>query len=153
MESLLVTLHQPNLTWKERVAYLAHQMKQVEGLGVDELPVRHMFQKGIYIRDMLIPAGTIFVGRVHKEGHQVILLAGTVRLYNEQEYVVHEAPDSMITVPGYQTVFYTLTNVVGRTLHPNPDELRDINVLEVRIFEPAQEVLDEGLRVSRKLLS
>ena len=43
-----------------------------------ELPVEHLFINGMYARKILIPAGTVLTGAVHKWGYVDIMLSGDI---------------------------------------------------------------------------
>jgi hypothetical protein len=139
---LLDCSRMPGLTWKQKLAYLAFKMYNPNSLV--ETPVTHFFSKGEYVRTMFIPRGRLFIGREHILGHIVRLVSGKAFLIEEAGKMLKEAPAEIMTRPGYQTVAYTITDVVAQTVHPNPLELRDVQVLEDLIFGPAELVLEEG---------
>jgi hypothetical protein len=135
------------LTWKEMLAVLTVKFLD---LPQQDTPVEHAFKDGHYYRTMKIPAGSLFIGRPHRVGHQVDLLEGQVFLIHEQSRQLRTAPDSMRTVPGYQTVFQALTDVVGRTVHPDTGE-RDVDKLEDGIFESLDSIKALGHEVMKRL--
>lgn len=137
----------PNLSWKDRIAYLAF-MLHAEGI---EPVLRHQFENGWYIREIEIPGDTIFIGREHLEGHMVELAQGKVIHIGPDFRRPVEAPFVLHTRPGYQMVCYAITDVIGRTLHHNPDNIKDIEVLERRIFGSPQDVLDRGRLVAERV--
>ena len=134
-------------SWKEKLAYLT--VKFLE-FPQTECPMEHRFENGHYYRTMRIPAGTLFIGRPHKVGHEVQLLEGQVALLYPTHQEIHTAYDSMHTVPGYQTVFHALTDVLGRTVHPDTGE-RDLDKREAEIFEPVDELIALGHTVRKRL--
>jgi hypothetical protein len=136
------------MPWKYKLAYLAHMFHKVEQTAC---PVKHMFDGDRYIREMLIPAGTTFIGRPHINGHLVQLVSGDVLAITEEGSGEVKAPFEFHSTPGYQAVFYAVTDVVGRTVHPNPDGLTDWKDLEDRDFEPAAPMLERGRMVAEKL--
>jgi hypothetical protein len=139
----------PELAWKEKIAYLTVQfLKQPQV----ECPVTHRFEQGIYIREMFIPADTLFLGRAHIYGHECQLVKGQVIHITPDDKRTIEAPFTVHTTPGYHMVFYTVSDVLGRTLHPNPDEIRDIDWLENDIFESIGELIHLGEAVETRLL-
>lgn len=138
----------PALTWREKLAYLVYQFSRAPQV---DCPVEHRFEDGQYIRDMHIPAGTLFIGRVHRVGHPIELVEGHVLHILEHERVEREAPFAMRTVVGCQMVVYARTPVLGRTWHPNPQGSRDIEALEADAFEPLEELLAQGRSVRRRL--
>lgn len=149
MELSLDILRQPNLSWADKVAYLAYEMSQE---AAEAVTVRHIFVKGFYIREIALSADVVFVGRVHIKGHRMDLLYGALELIIEKATVLYKAPDSIQSEPGYQTVLHTLTPCICRTVHENPNELRDVSVLEAEFFEPAGPVLERGAQVVQELL-
>jgi len=137
-----------NLPWKERIALLAYRFLQLEQT---ESPVEHEWKDGKYFRTMRIPKDTLFIGRAHRHGHEVQLLSGTVELITEHGRQIRESPDAMITVPGFHTVFRTLSDVVGRTVHPDNGE-RSVEILEAQIFEPVEELRSLGESIHQRLI-
>lgn len=149
MESSLDILRRPDLSWADKLAYLAYEMSQEAAAAVT---VRHIFVKGLYIREIALSADVVLVGRVHVKGHRMDLMYGALDLITETATVLHKAPDSMFSESGYQTVLHTLTPCICRTVHLNPSEVRDVSVLESEFFEPAGPVLERGAQVVQELL-
>lgn len=129
---------------------LAYLTVKFLNLPQQETPVEHVFKDGHYYRTMTIPAGALFIGRPHRVGHQVDLLEGRVFLISPGRRQLRTAPDSMRTISGYQTVFQALTDVVGRTVHPDTGE-RDIDKLEDEIFESLESIKTLGHEVMKRL--
>ena len=123
------------LTWTNKVAYLTHQFLKLEQT---ECPVEHIFEGDKYIREMTIPAGTLFLGRTHRHGHEVQLLKGSVIHVTEHGKFPVDAYHSVHTTPGYNMVAYIVTDVVCRSVHPNPTGSRDIQALEDDAFESVE---------------
>jgi hypothetical protein len=138
------------LNWPEKLAYLA--FKFMAGAQT-RCPVTHSFEPGVYVREMFIPKGTVFIGRAHRHGHRVDLVSGKVLLMEENRKIHLEAPFEMSTVPCYMTAFIAMTDVVGRTYHPNPTESRDLVALEDDAFRPASEPLAIGAAVNARILA
>lgn len=136
------------LSWAEKLALLTYRFGM---LPQRECPVTHEFLPGLYTRTMRIPAGTLFLGRAHIDGHKCELVEGSVLHITEHDRRVVHAPFSMVTTPGYQMVLFTLTDVVGRTVHPNPEESRDTEWLERDIFQTQKELLKQGEAIHRRL--
>ncbi len=138
----------PEMPWKYKLAYLTHQFSKLDQL---ECPVKHSFRGSDYIREMTIPAGTLFIGRVHVFGHLVRLVSGTVINISEGSKVELTAPYEFHSHPGYQAVFYAVTDVVGETVHKNPEGLTDVQMLEDRDFEPVKFLIARGQMVAGQL--
>jgi hypothetical protein len=116
-----------------------------------ECAVEHRFEGQLYVRDMHIPAGTLFLGRAHRHGHVCQLLEGAVIHLSEQGRHRVEAPFEMFTTPGYHMVLYTLTDCLGRTVHPNPQGSTDTDALEADIFEPVDTLKELGSEIHKRL--
>jgi hypothetical protein len=140
-----------HLNWNEKLAYLTHQFLTMEQTGC---PLKHRFEKGLYIRDIEIPAETVLIGRVHRHGHVCQLLKGDIVLIHRGgTREGFRAPSQIITEPGYQMVVYAVTDVVAQTVHPNPTEERDIAKLEADIFESAESVKELGASLHAQRLT
>lgn len=151
MESSLSILRRPDLSWDDKVAYLSYTLSQMNGEDKTP-PVRHLFIPGFYIREILMPADMFLIGRKHIQGHPLELVYGALEIFAEAGVTLHKAPDGFVSKPGFQMVLHTLTPCLGRTVHLNPDECRDINVLESRIAEPSAPVLERGRQLAQELL-
>jgi SET domain len=139
-----------HLSWNEKLAYLAHQFLTMEQTGC---PLTHRFEKGLYIRELRIPAETLIIGRIHRHGHVCQLLIGDVMLIHDEDHREgFHAPSQIMTQPGYQMVVYALTDTVAQTVHPNYSEERDIKKLEAEIFESQDKLIAHGAQINERLL-
>lgn len=148
MKCLMEIDSQFGLSWDEKLAYLSYRFTKMQQRAT---PVKHFFEGGTYVREMFIPAETLFVGRPHRYGHRVDLVVGRVLLIEEHRKVHLDAPYSMHSTPGYQTVFYTKTDVVGRTYHPNPTGSQDLESLEDEAFLPVNDLVIKGALVRNRI--
>jgi hypothetical protein len=137
----------PALSWKEKIAFLTFQFLK---LPQTQCPVMHSFENGFYVRRMNIPAGTLFLGRAHKVGHECVLESGSVIQVLPDNKILFDAPHAVHTVPGFHMVVYALTDVVGVTIHENPKDLRDVDLLEAEIFEPLSTLTALGEEVAAR---
>ena len=81
--------------------------------------VNHHFAPQIYIREFLGPKDSIVMSKVHKEPNMFILVKGHVKIVS--------------TAQKKEQVGYFLEDTIILTVHPNPDDSRDIEELEARI--------------------
>jgi len=139
----------PELTWKEKVAFVGAHIEA--NFPAVETPVKHIFEPGMYIREITIPAGVVFVGRPHRFGHRVRFLQGRVRLIDESGSREVEPPFEFFTKPGFLMVLETYEPHMGRTYHPNPDGCRDVELMEGLIFHSKDEVRQIGRTVQNAL--
>lgn len=94
-----------------------------------ECPVRHYFAPGVYMREMTIPAGTVVVGAVHKHEHLAIVSKGVLRLTTEAGVVEFTAPATIHSYPGIKRIAHAITDVVITTVHHNPTNTQDHEVI------------------------
>lgn len=62
----------------ESILALEDALNDVPAELHQEIPVEHHFHDGMYIREIVIPAGTILTGRIHKYDHFDIMLSGDI---------------------------------------------------------------------------
>jgi hypothetical protein len=125
-------------SWRSKLLALGYEFRQMPQV---ECPVEHLFENGNYIREMRIPAGALFIGRIHRHGHEVQLISGRLIHRTPQGYFELEGPLGVRTQPGDQMVAYMLTDVVARSIHPCGEE-RDVETLANEWFEPI-DVMDK----------
>lgn len=141
----------PQLTWREKVAYLTHQFLSAEQ---KECLLTHRFEGDLYIREIHIPADTLLIGGVHRHGHVNQLMKGSLILIHPQGHrEAFAAPSQILTLPGYQMVLYSVTDVIARTVHPNQNHEMDVEVLAADIFESPESVKALGAELHRQRLS
>ena len=146
--SLKVRNPDPQFAFKEKVAVLATEFLEQPQVSC---PLTHIFERGFYIREIAIPADTLFIGRPHRHGHKCELVKGELLHVTPYGRLERQAPFALVTLPGYQVVIYAITDVIGRTYHPDSGE-RDTDKLEAEIFESVESVKELGLKVQHRLL-
>lgn len=142
----LVVLERNDLSWADRAALLAYQVSQHPNAitDPDDFSVHHMFRGEWYIREFSMPAGTIFVGRIHRHGHIVKLIRGKVLLATENGKREFSAPAVIHTTAGFITVCVMLTDMTAQSWHFNPDGCRDVEELEAEHFGSPFAILQRG---------
>jgi hypothetical protein len=84
----------------------------------DELPLTHSFADGMYIREMFIPKGYIWVGKIHKYSHPIFLLRGEILVVTEFDGPVYQkAPSYMIALVGTKRTGLALSDTILITVH------------------------------------
>lgn len=82
-------------------------------------PVVHRFTPGLYIREILLPAGTLLTSAIHKTEHPFVVSAGIVRVMEPgKPPVTIEAPYTGITTPGTRRLLYAIADTIWTTFHP-----------------------------------
>lgn len=83
----------------------------------DNIPLKHSFSDGCYVREIFIPKGTLIVGKIHKHSHPNFLMEGEVSVMTEEGPKRLKAPLSMISPAGTKRVVYAHENTVWITIH------------------------------------
>jgi hypothetical protein len=100
-----------------------------------ELPVIHRFTKGMYIREIQIPAGTMLTSMTHKTQHPFVISKGSIMVTSDNEGgVVYEAPYTGITEPNTRRALHAITDVVWTTFHVTDET--DVEKICEAILEP-----------------
>src|SRR6185295_3850063 len=87
----------------------------------------HHFSKGVYAREIHIPAGTILTGEIHKFANLNILSQGKIQVLIGDAIQEIEAPFTIVSPPGTKRIARAITNCVWTTIH-GTDEI-DLNVI------------------------
>lgn len=99
------------------------------------LPLTHKFCNGMYRRELFIPKGGLLSSLVHLEEHFFEVVAGVINVLTPDGLVRYIAPADGVSKKGARKLGYALEDTVFVTIHPNPDNCRDIEVLEARLFK------------------
>lgn len=113
--------------FKEKIDTLEKEMLK---LPQAEWTVNNHFGPGVYVREMVVPAGTIIVGHEHKHSHLNIMLKGRMKLLNQDgTYSDLVAPFMFVAGPGRKAA-YCVEEVVWLNIHPNIENETDVEKLE-----------------------
>ena len=82
-----------------------------------ELKVIHHFSKGVYARELHIPAGVTLVGEIHKFENLNILSQGIMIVTTEEGMKEVSAPFTVVSPPGTKRAAHTLTDCIWTTIH------------------------------------
>lgn len=108
-----------------------------------EMPVAHDHCDGVYARSMLIPAGTIATGAIHRGESFFVVRMGTLIMHTPQGPMEFQAGHMAITRPGEKRAVIAVTDVIVTTFHANPDNETDPQALWDRFTVPAPQPLLE----------
>lgn len=99
-----------------------------------ELTTEHFFSPGMYMRKVFRPAGTLIVGKVHKEPHFFMCAMGEIVAWTEKGMVTLHAGDVIESKPGTKRVTMAVTDSIGVTIHRT--DKTDLDEIEVELLEP-----------------
>lgn len=118
----------------EKITRLAQTLDAMG--GIDDLPLDHWFPKGMYARQVHIPADTVATTLVHKTEHMTVLTRGDVTIYAVDGTTQrHRAPMVMMTQPGTMRAIYAHEDSAILTVHPC--EAREPDAAKAEVMELA----------------
>lgn len=94
-----------------------------------DMPLTHRFDdRGIYLREIFMPAGTLVIGHEHKTRHFNIVLKGRALVMIDGRIEEIIAPCTFISEPGVRKVLLIKEDMSWQTVHPTLET--DIDKLE-----------------------
>jgi hypothetical protein len=97
-----------------------------------DCPVRHYFSDGVYIREVLFPAGIFVIGHIHKSPHMNVFVKGVLDMVGEDgSRTTLHAPMTFVGKAG-RKIALIREEVIWQNIYPNPDNCKDVEVLEDR---------------------
>jgi quercetin dioxygenase-like cupin family protein len=99
-----------------------------------ELVTEHQFSPGMYMRRLFRPAGTLIVGKVHKEPHFFLCAKGEIIAWTESGMKRLQAGDVIESKPGTKRVTLAVTDAIGITIHRT--DKTDLDEIEAELIEP-----------------
>ncbi|WP_143220696.1 MULTISPECIES: hypothetical protein [unclassified Achromobacter] len=115
-----------------KIMRLESEMAVLPQLDIE--PVHH-FSKGIYAREIIIPAGALIAGKMHATDHLNILSKGEISVLTENGIERLRAPAVIPARAGMKRVGYAHEETVWTTIH-GTDET-DLAKLEAELIIPA----------------
>lgn len=114
-------------------------------------PLTHRFADNVYAREILLPAGSIVIGKIHRYGHLNIITKGHVSVLTEDGVQELRGPLTFISKPGTKRVVYAHEDTVWTTLHGiTPSEAGDVKAVEDRIICKTYMEYDRLLQLEEK---
>lgn len=100
-----------------------------------EHDVTHTFTPGMYVRRIVMPAGSIYTSKVHKTEHPYVVTRGEVSVLQPDGTWQHiKSPYFGITKPGTRRVLAVHTETEWRTFHATNET--DLAKIEKQVIEP-----------------
>jgi hypothetical protein len=115
----------------------------VQSVDQKDCPVKHHFSPGVYVREMLIPANTVIVGRVHKTEH-LCVMCGDIEQASEglkERLIGFHVLESKV---GAKRIGLAHKDTIFITIHATDET--DIETLEKELFCYTFEEFDEFIR-------
>lgn len=121
----------PNQVSREQIDRLQSEMVKMPQA---ELVTEHFFSPGMYCRRVYRPAGTLIVGKVHKEPHFFLCAKGEIIAWTENGMKKLQAGDVVESKPGTKRVTLATMDSIGITIHKT--DKTDLDEIEAELVEP-----------------
>lgn len=127
----------PTLPQLERL----HQAIETSGIPQLDLAAHtaHHFCRGMYARELRVPAGHVVVGKMHASENFFLLVSGDVTISTNDGVRRLRGPVLAVTKPGDKRVCFAHTDVIMFNFHTRADEAEDLKILEARYVVPREE--------------
>ena len=149
IEKVNIFLEQTSqMSFYEQVEYLEKILKESGSPDVyignsEHFPLEHSFSDGIYTREIFIKKGMIAIGKIHKHEHTFFLIKGKLQMFTEKGVIEIEAPIYGVSPSGTKRVVYALEDSVFVNVHPNPENIYNIEELEKKMIVSSFEEYNE----------
>jgi len=126
-------------TLNELVTPTREQIDQIQAELITmpqvDLPTEHYFsESGMYCRKVFRPAGTVIVGKVHKQHHLFLCAMGEIIVWTEKGMRKLVAGDVVESKPGTKRITLAVTDAIGITVHRT--DKTDLDEIESELIEP-----------------
>ena len=125
---------------RERILSLQDMMLELEQV---DCPVKHHFSGDSYAREILLPAGSLVIGKIHRHSHVNVISQGECMVLTEDGVRHLKAPLTFISMPETKRVVYAITDVIWTTVHVTSET--DLEKIENYVIAPTYNDLDPNL--------
>lgn len=109
--------------------------------GLEDFPLTHHFAPSVYGREMLIPAGGVIVGKIHRHAHLNVVIRGKAKVVTEFGEKIVNGGDVFVSEPGTKRAVYAIEDTVWLTIHPNQSDTQDLKQIEDYVIAPNYDAL------------
>lgn len=143
MDDLAVAKLFSNLLEKHPSLYeLEKAMAKIPGaLGENPFPLEHIFSGGVYVRQMMAPAGHVAIGKRHRHETCNMILKGEVSVYMGEDEPAKriKAPFLFTSAPMTKKMCYFHEDSIFVNVHPTNET--DLEKIENEFIIPEEEYL------------
>jgi len=116
-----------------------------------ELETEHFFVPGMYCRKLARPAGTLIVGKVHKQPHFFLCAKGEIIAWSEKGMRKPKEGDVIESQPGTKRVTLAVVDSIGITIHKT--DKTDLDDIEAELIEPDDLALFDSSNKLKQIVS
>lgn len=115
---------------------IEHLQAQMMPIATDMPAAVHHFAPGMYGREFSMPAGMLVIGKIHRHGHLMMVVKGRATVIDEFGRYEVQAGFVQASRPGAKRVVLTHEDTTFVTVHLNPTDTQDLEVIEAMHIEP-----------------
>ena len=142
-------LELPNKVSREQIDRLQAEMVKMPQA---ELVTEHFFSPGMYCRRVFRPAGTLIVGKVHKQPHFFLCAKGEIIAWTENGMKKLQAGDVVESKPGTKRITLATQDSIGITVHKT--DKTDLDEIEEELIEEEEaSMFDSGNKLKNPVLA
>ena len=141
-------LELPSYVSREQIDRLQSEMVKMPQA---ELLTEHFFSPGMYCRRVYRSAGTLIVGKVHKEPHFFLCAKGEIIAWTENGMKKLQAGDLIESKAGTKRVTLAVTDAIGITIHRT--DKTDLDEIESELIEPDDLALFDSSNQIKEIVS
>ena len=142
------------LTLSEKLNYkkwLVGFQAELKKLPQVEMEIKNSFAPGVYARTIIMPAGTILIGKTHKTDHFNIAHTGKADVTIDGQTKLVCAGDMFRSEPGSKKLFEVIEDMKFSTIHPT--DKTDIDEIEkdtVYTDEEEEKLMESDIQALEK---
>lgn len=144
----MTDLELPTQVSREQIDRLQSEMVKMPQA---ELVTEHYFRPGMYCRKLIRPAGTLIVGKVHKEPHFFLCAKGEIIAWTENGMRRLKEGDIIESEPGTKRVTLAVVDSIGITVHRT--DKTDLDEIEAELIEPDDLALFDSSNKLKQIVS
>ena len=126
----------------EKIGELDAAIKEMEQV---ELETNHYFADGTYTRELMIPAGTVLTGKIHRYSCINILVKGKIKVVTSEDEYDIEAPYTFVSGPGVRKAGYVIEDAIWINVHPWDGNM-NLEQIEQQVVVPSNDKLEQDTR-------
>jgi hypothetical protein len=114
----------------------------------EEMPLRHFFSPGLYLREITMRADLLVVGKMHATTHFNIITKGDVTVLTDNgplRITVTDHPYVFVSKAGTKKVLYCHEDTVWMTTHIT--DSTDLAEIEKQVIIPEESLRDAGGKI------
>lgn len=120
-----------------RVFQVTPTVEQIERIETEILkfpqlqiePIHH-FSDGVYAREILIPAGALLTGKIHRTDTLNVVIKGEMSVWTQDGFRRVKAPCTFTSRAGLKRIGIAHTDTLWLAINANPDNCRDVARLD-----------------------